>query len=342
MAYGDYTYTVQDSDGAAIASVAISVYTAGTDTLASIYSDGTGTSLANPTSSDGSGQKQIFASAGYVDIKFFKVGYREHWERGVKFTDDTSVADTVTLYDTVGITAQDIIKGALRKLRVYTPGQTIPGDEVADNLETLNALLDYWNSQRLMVYALTTEAFSLTSGKSLYTIGPGGDFSTVRPDSVDVESSFIRDSSSNDSGLKIMTQAEYNAITLKSGSGLNGCPNRVWYDPKYPLGRIQFNCPLSSGYTFYLASCKPFTEFPDISTAFVFPAGYRLMFIYNLAVMLASEYGKPVTNDVGAIAAQTLSHIKAKNARPIMAYHGGVPVSGGGGSTFNTRTGNWE
>lgn len=237
----------------------------------------------------------------------------------------------ITLTALTAITAGDLIRSALRKLRVYKPGEAIDDAEIVDNLEVLNAMLDSWSSDRLMIFAYTKEAFSLTAGQSLYTIGPNGDFNTTRPDGVEAELSYVRDSNSNDYPLERMTQEEYNRSSPKTGSGLNNIPGDLWYDPQFPLGRIQFNCPASSSLTLHLVSRKPFTEFPDISTEISFPNGYRNALIYNLAVMLSDEYGKKITPQMGAIATRSLSHLKHRNARPIMADHSGVPGSGGSG-----------
>lgn len=343
MAYGGRTYTIQDIDGVAVSGVTVSVFDAGKDDLSTIYSDSGGvTSITNPDTSDGSGVSEFYAVAGFYDIRLFKAGYKEQWLRSVQIIDDALDAETLTIYATDSTTAGDIIRSALRKLRVYKPGEAILDAEVSDNLEVLNAMLDYWSSENLMIFAYLKEAFSLTTSQSLYTIGPGGDFSTTRPDGVEAKSSFIRDSSSNDYPLESMTQQEYNSTSLKIGSGLNNIPAKLWYDPQYPFGRIQFDCPASASLTLHLVSRKPFAEFDGITTQISFPHGYRLMLIYNLAVFLSSEYGKgKLTSEIAAIAASTKSHLKHKNARPIMADLSTVP-GGGGGVYLDTKTGNFR
>lgn len=334
MAYGDQAFTIQDKDGTAITGVAISVFDIGTDDLATIYSSDAGAAQINPMTA----ATQFWAAAGYYDVRFWHPTYREQWVRGVQIVADTSnAAVTVTLTSST-ITAEDIIKAALRKLRVFQAGGTLPPEDADDCLSVLNDMLDFWSSESLMIYALTHEAFALTASQSMFTIGPGGDFQTTRPESVDVASSFVRDASSNDTYLEPMTEREYRQIGLKSGSGLNSIPSRLWYDPQYPLGRLQFDCPLTSGYTLHLASLKPFDQFPDLTTEVSLPAGYRQALVYNLAVMLAPEYGKKVSPEVGAIAVQSKSHLEHKNARPIMADMSGVPGYTGG-REFNVLTG---
>ena len=332
MAHGGRTYTIQDGNSDAIPGVSVGVYKTGTDTLATIYSSDAGAALANPFSATSLGVAEWFSAAGFFDVRLFKATYREQRVRGVEVVADTLTSETLTM-DAVGSTTSgDIIKSAMRKLGEYKPGETISDSEIIDNLEVLNTMLDSWSSESLMIPHSRTEPFTLTAGQSLYTIGPGADFATTRPYSVDARSSFIRDSSNNDTYLEKMSELEYNQLGIKSGSGLNGIPSYLWYDPQFPLGRIQFDVP-ADGNTLHLVSMKPLEEFPDIATEISLPPGYRLAIIYNLAVMLASEYGTRVPVEVGVIATQSKKEIKFKNAKPIMATgYQTVPGGNNGGS----------
>lgn len=325
--YGGRTYTVKDSAGTAIASVTVSVFKAGTDTLSTIYSSGAGAALTNPDTSDGSGISEFYAAAGFYDVRFFKTGYREKWLRGVQVVSDTLTAEDVELSESGSTTAGDMIKSAMRKLRVYKPGEAIDDAEVIDNLEVLNTMLEAWSADGLMIPASKTEAFTLTAGQSLYTIGPGGDFNTTRPIDVDVRSSYVRDSDGNDTLLSPMTEREYNSVYDKSPSS-NSEPAYLWYDPQYPLGRLQFDDPVDGG-TLYLVSQKPLDEFPDITTEMVLQPGYKQAIIYNLAVMLAPEYGVAVPAEVGVVARESRSSIEHRNAKPIRTDFSTVPTSGG-------------
>lgn len=233
----------------------------------------------------------------------------------------------ITLIAYLEVTAGDIIKEVLRILRVYRSGESIDDAEIIDNLTVLNGMIDSWNADNLMINAAKTENFPLTAGQSLYTIGLNANFNTICPESVDVESSFIRDSSNIDTPLKSMTRQEYNRISQKTGSGLNNTPGRMWYDPQYPVGRIQFDCPLSSDKTLYIVSLKPFKEFPGITSVVSFPPGYREALVNNLTIRLSPRYGRPVPPEVGVLAARSISKIQNRNARPIMGNLSGVPGS---------------
>jgi hypothetical protein len=66
-------------------------------------------------------------------------------------------------------TVRDLIKGSLRLLGATATGETPSSEEQADALATLNALLDSWSLERLMITEKIREQFALVAGKqSLY------------------------------------------------------------------------------------------------------------------------------------------------------------------------------
>jgi hypothetical protein len=347
MALGSQAYTIQDNAGNAIAGVTVTVYRIGVYTKATIYSDGIGSLLDNPMTSDNAGLVTFFGVAGKFDVRFFKDGYQDQWARGVVIANNVNTASIViTLSDAPDLNAGDIIKSALRKIRAYKPGEVIDAAEVTDNLSVLNDLIDMLSVDDLMIPSSTTEVFTLTEGQYMYTIGPGGDFDTTLPEEIDARSSFSRDPFGVDYPLEPMTEREYNRIAIKSnmsgfnyadgtyyangsiyvnGRAIDSIPFRIWYDQQFPIGRLWFYPPPIAGFTLFLVSTKALTSYDDISQAVVLPTGYRTMLIYNLAVMLADEYGKPITAGVGTIAKESRNQLQHQNAKPIMANLSNVP-----------------
>lgn len=68
-------------------------------------------------------------------------------------------------------TAQDLITGALRRINVYAPGESLDSADASDALTLLNDLLDSWSSEHLLVFASDETIFTLTGGQNKYTIG---------------------------------------------------------------------------------------------------------------------------------------------------------------------------
>jgi len=206
-------------------------------------------------------------------------------------------------------TAQNIIEGALRLIGNSSPTPT----ELNNAFASLNDMISLWNTNNLMIYAIIEENFTLTVGKSSYTIGSGGDFNTVRP--VRIVNAFIRDSNNNDHEVDTtMSMEEYNEIVSKTSQGR---PSRLYYATEYPLGKIYFNSKPIEAETLYLFSWKPFTEFASLSTNVNLPAEYNKALKYNLAVDLAPEYNVTIQSSVYNEAMLSKMNIENLHAQPI-------------------------
>ncbi len=68
----------------------------------------------------------------------------------------------------------DIISRALKDIGALEAGETPAPADAQDALDMLNDMLDQWSNEQMMVYYKTEIIFTLTSGQTQYTIGPGG------------------------------------------------------------------------------------------------------------------------------------------------------------------------
>ena len=195
-------------------------------------------------------------------------------------------------------TAQVLIKGALRNIGAIATGETPTSDELADGLEALQMMLDHWSSKNIMIPYITNEAITTTGAES-YTWGTGGTIATARPESI------IGAYVSDDRVLKVVDQAKYRQLRI-SGSG--GETEWVWYSPEFPLGKL-YIWPTGSE-TIYIDSLKALSEPALITTSVEFPSGYDEAIKYNLAVRMAPEYGKAVSNEIMSLAASGLQSLE--------------------------------
>ena len=178
-------------------------------------------------------------------------------------------------------TVNDIIKRALRKCGIRDVTDTT---KLTEAMNALNDMLESWEG--ILHYAPTEESFTLTAGTESYTIGSGGDFDTVRP--IELLSAFIRDSSGVDYPVDVtLTKQEYDDIADKDASNR---PDKLYYAPENPLGKIYFNYAPSSAETFHLASFKPYTAYTATTDTINEPTSYEKAMVFNLAVDLAPEY----------------------------------------------------
>jgi len=132
-------------------------------------------------------------------------------------------------------TVRTLILRAFRRSRSIGVDQTPSADEENEALDTLNQLLDSWWTERLAVYQILQENFSLGSGVTSRTMGSSGNFNTTRP--IKITGAFIRDSTT-DYPLRVAEdRSEYDNITDKT---VTGFPSLLFVDTAYPLLTLYF------------------------------------------------------------------------------------------------------
>jgi hypothetical protein len=231
-------------------------------------------------------------------------------------------------------TANDLIRRSLRILGVLASGETPEASEANDGLTAVNAMLDSWQTDRLKVYALQEDSFTLTGGDGEYTIGAGGDINVTRPEKI--ESAFIR-SSNIDYYLEPVGEQAYNQIPDKTTQSL---PDVFYYNSAYPLGTIKLYPVPDSAYALHVTQWTHLQSFATLADTFALPSGYEDAIVFNLAKRLAPEYGVMLSMDVKEQAAETLAAIKRKNiGQPKYANSETVSLGSSGRGGFDITRG---
>lgn len=209
-------------------------------------------------------------------------------------------------------TALYLIKGALRRINSYQPGEQLSNEDANDALEVLNDLLDSWSTDEAFVYASPENIFTFTANKFQYSIGTGGDFNTQRP--LRITSAYTR-FSGLDFGIEVtLDEGRYNSILLKNQPA--PWPLVLWYNPTYPLGLLNFYpAPADSG-ELHLFTDQILAQFPSLTTVVSLPQGYTRAIKWALAKELAAEFGFPLTEAVKTHAKEAIDMIKSLNQMP--------------------------
>jgi hypothetical protein len=206
-------------------------------------------------------------------------------------------------------TALEVIESALGLTNAVGVDQTLTADETADCLATLNDLIDSWSLERLTVYNSANETFNTVAGQAVYTIGPGGDWNTDRP--IGITMTGYCTYQGVDFPVPNMTQEEYNSISIKTQQ--QQIVQRYLYVNDNPLGLVTL-WPVPSEVVAMTFSTEGLLSVPALAaTTLVFPPGYNRAFKYNLAVDLASLFGKNVPPAVAKIAQESLAAVKRAN-----------------------------
>jgi hypothetical protein len=243
------------------------------------------------------------------------------------------------------IQVQQLIKTALQDIGAVAKSEMPTSDEMTDGLMKLNFMIDAWSVRSLMVLGTILQAFPLTAGKYLYTIGTGGDFSTPRPSAI--TDAYIRDGNNEDTPVDVLTSDEYYAIEDKAIG--TGRPQGLWFDPGQTeqvsaLGAIYLypSPDPSTPYTLYMGEQGPLTEFSYLTDVVTFQPAYYEALEYNLALRLWPQYhdsGKAIENDLKVMAQEAMRIIETMNAKRVTAA---IEVPSVKPATFNVYTGQYS
>jgi hypothetical protein len=203
-------------------------------------------------------------------------------------------------------TALDIILRARRLLNAHGVGETLDTELANDGLEALNAMLESWSIDGLLVYAIQSNTFTLT-GAQTYTIGTGGTFNMARPDRIEAAYTTVN---GTDYPLTIINNDQWNDIAVKNLTSTYA--EYIKYEPFMPLGTLSVY-PKSNG-AITLNTYQPLQAFETLTEVLVLPRGYERALAFNLAIEISAEAQKPVSREVMMIASTSKAALQRINA----------------------------
>jgi len=212
-------------------------------------------------------------------------------------------------------TANDLIQLSLREAGIIGVGQTPGAEDINDSLRLLNAMMGQWSRRRWIVYHLVDVVFQATGALS-YTVGPGGNFNTARPDKI--ESAFFRQTVQAPPNnvdyplVPLWSREEYNLIALKS---LASFPQAYFYDSAWPMGFLYVWPVPNDQYEIHISVKDALQTFPTLTTEINLPPEYEEALHYNLAVRLRPLFQLPADPQIIQLAKLALNTIKNANAQ---------------------------
>lgn len=213
-------------------------------------------------------------------------------------------------------TPADIVALALVHAGVVGQGQTAGSEDTNNAFALLNMMLSQWSRKRWLVYHLIDVSFTTTGAQS-YTVGPGGNFDTPRPDRI--EAAFLRQllpSMANqiDYPLTVLQSREdYNQIALKT---MGTWPSLVFYDSAYPVGYLYvWPVPAASQFAVHLSLKQTLDQFTSLAQDIILPPEYVPALFYNLAGRLRPAYGMGPDPTITALAKDALNVLRGANTQ---------------------------
>jgi len=210
-------------------------------------------------------------------------------------------------------TVREIISDAAKTIGALAAGETLPASEATDGLNILNRMVATFSNEQLIIYARTTDEFTLTGNQQSYTWGTSGDFNSARPLSVELALAKIT-GQNEEYPVKILTAQEWANITDKTTT--SSLVSRVYIEFTNPTVTVKTWPIPNAANKLIFYSLKPLSSFSALGDSVSLPPGYDEMLVSNLALRLAPSYGKAASAELIEIARQSKANIKRINSKP--------------------------
>lgn len=212
-------------------------------------------------------------------------------------------------------TVRDIISRSFRALGSVKSGDSMPEVSYQDALITLNAMLDGWRNEKLMVDSFATITVPLVNAQASYTIGASGaDVTATSP--VRIESAYVR-KSGVDYTMTLIDDATYQHIAEKTSA--SDIPEFLYFNHTNANSTLYVYPVPNEVNNLYLRVWSPFTAFVAVTDTFAMRPGMEEAVAYNLALLLSPEYPLITINPiVFKKAVDSLAAIKRINHKPFV------------------------
>jgi hypothetical protein len=213
-------------------------------------------------------------------------------------------------------TTGDLITFVLRSAGINGVGQTPIPEDSNTGLEFLRMLLAQWQRQRWLIWN-EQELSVISTGAQFYTIGPGMDYDSPRPDKI--HAAWCRLQPFNgpnpvDLPLGIIEAKEdWASISVKD---LESLPEGVFYDSSFPTGRVYF-WPVPSGgtYEMHLVVKATLPTYTTLTDPLGLPPEYLEAVMWSLCVRMQMAYGLPARPDHVAAMKTAINVIQNTNSQ---------------------------
>lgn len=213
-------------------------------------------------------------------------------------------------------TTGDLINFVLRASGINGVGQTPLAEDSNTCLDLLRMLLGQWKRKRWLVWYLQ-ETSCIATGANSYTIGPGQDFDTPRPDRL--HAAWVRlqpfgGPNAVDIPLSIIEAHEdWASITIKD---LKSMPAAVFYDSSFPIGRVfVYPVPPAAHYEVHLVTKGGLPTYTTLTDPLNLPEEYIEALMWSLCVRAQMSYGLPSRLDHLGAMKQAINTIEMANTQ---------------------------
>ncbi len=238
------------------------------------------------------------------------------------------------------MTVLDLITRAMRLLGAINIGDVPTAPEQQDALLALNAMVDAWATERLMMFTSGRNIYNLAQGQQVYQIGPlGPDWIAPRPEYVDAAGLLLVNSDPTqviEVPLEVLrTDKEWARIRAKGIP--SQLPTKLYYDRGFSTGvgnlgsgNVAFWPVPTFANQIALYTPTIVSQFTGLTQTISLPPGYARCLPYCLAIEMAPEFDREPSEVVVAVAMSSKDSLKRANLQ-LDTLRTDLPRGEGGG-----------
>lgn len=233
----------------------------------------------------------------------------------------------------------DLLYPALRMAGVLTAaGRKASASQLADAFQAVNRMIDAWRLERLLVFTVRVDRYTLSPSQTSYTIGPGGNFDAPRPTRI-TAANIVTTSGGSEVHLplRILTDREWSAKRLTVIP--TTIPTQLYFDGAFPVSRLYLWGYPTEANDLELYTWQQLDGFDTQTDPVDVPPAYLDALVYGLAVRLGHMFGTAVRGDILTQATRARAVIKAFNSTSPQIASADYGMRGGRGGSFNYISG---
>lgn len=210
----------------------------------------------------------------------------------------------------------DIITSAMKEIGVLAPGEAAALDDLADVMQKLQRLIDYFNARDPLIYNVNFQQFVTPPNTQPITIGPGQMFDiNQRPREILSASVILNNTTPTqvEIRLNIRDQDWWANQVVKNLTSTY--PTDLYYSPDWANGGIYLWPIPTQSNPILLQIPLVLAEFAvnNYNQAFSMPPGYWDAIVYSLAESIGPMFERPTTPDLLRLKAAAIKAIQANN-----------------------------
>lgn len=193
------------------------------------------------------------------------------------------------------ITGAQMLTRALQGIRVLGHGRPLHDRMASVALPLLQEIIDSWKIERLAIYQVVWQSFTLVANQATRTIGPAGQgqFVYTPVPRFLAGAAVIPVGETLEQAVDVWDRDEYLRYPDKVQTDL--LPRAVYMEPGAAVNTLSFIPVPTTAATLKLGIPTGVSGFADLVTQYTFPEGYHEAFRFELEYRLCRPFGKTVT-----------------------------------------------